>query len=120
MRRFILTAAAITLCFSPLATAQTPPEVLAAYKEYNVLLKGDDKAATAKAALKAWELAEEKMGDSKTTGNLAINYANAVPESRKFNKSLVQAYKRAIELSHFQPEETRAQYTADIYYKYAL
>lgn len=119
MREFLIAVAAMTLAFTPLAYAQTDPDVLKAYKEYSGLLKGEDKAATAKAALKAWELAEEKMGDSKTTGNLAINYGDAASLLRKGHKKAGQAYERAIELSHLQPDDEQAIHVVELYYKLA-
>lgn len=60
------------------AQAKTPPEVLKSYKEYRTALQAGDEAAARSAAKKAWQLAEESVGESKLTGDLAYNYANNI------------------------------------------
>ena len=89
--------------------AKTPPEVLKPYKEYRAALKKGDKNKAFKAAKRAWELAEKTLGDHKTTGDLASNYAMVTPEVKDYSfkdyESRMKAHKRSIELSSYYGEE---------------
>lgn len=104
-------ATAMTLIFSfGTAFAQTPPDVLKPYKAYRVALEKDDNKAAKKHALKAWEKAEEILGDSRTTGDLALNYATIEPTLKEKNpyknyKTRVKAFKRAIKLASFYEDD---------------
>ena len=109
-----LTSAAIAvglMTFSavPEARAKTPPEVLTPYKAYRAALKADDKVKASKKAYEAWKKAEDLLGDSKTTGDLAFNFADVDLTYRtntmKLYKQRVQAFKRAIELSSYYGED---------------
>ncbi len=84
------------------AAAKTPPEVLKPYKAYRVALKADQKKEAADYAYEAWMAAEKVMGDSKTTGDLAANFAELSPayinEKRAWRK-VMKAHKRSIELA---------------------
>jgi len=62
--------------FPFLANANTPPEVLNAYKDYRAAVEAGDPADIRRTAKAAWQLAEASVGDSKLTGDLAFNYAN--------------------------------------------
>ena len=119
MHKFFLAASMLALFCVSFAQAKTPPEVLKAYKDYTKLLEGDNEQAIANSAYEAWQLAEEKMGDTKTTASLAINYTDAVSSSKGKHKKVGKAYKRAIELSRFWPEAEQTLHVADLYYKYA-
>ncbi len=79
------------------AHAKLPQEVLKPYKAYSAALKSGDKMAAAKHAQKAWEAAERLIGDSKTTGDLAQNYADIVKYESM--KKAGKAYLRAAELA---------------------
>jgi len=86
------------------AFSKTPPEVLKPYKDYRTALASGDKKLAGKHALKAWEASESALGDHKTTGDLAYNYAKIAPKGKlkdryKNYKLRVKAFKRAIELS---------------------
>ena len=89
------------ISFSSVVFAQTPPEVLKPYKQYNAaIVKGDYEKAS-KAAYSAWKTAERVLGSTKTTGDLALNYALLGPKivNSKEHKSLSEAFLRAIELA---------------------
>lgn len=81
------------------ANAQTPPEVLKSYRDYRTALEAKDLDAATSHALRAWETAETMLGDHKTTGDLAQNYADvAAAADKKFSK-VKDAYLRSIELA---------------------
>lgn len=94
------------LCFmmSVTAMAKTPPEVLKPYKAYKTALNDGDTKAARKHAYEAWKKAEKILGDSKTTGDLAQNYA-FIPinykTTKKSKKRIEKAFKRSIALAHF-------------------
>jgi len=95
----------LTLAISGIAHAKTPPEVLKPYKEYRAALKSGDKDKAFKSAKKAWETAEEMLGDHKTTGDLAANYADIAPSNENYSikdyRSRMKAHERSIALSQF-------------------
>ena len=104
MRLLVLLFTALIFTFSSNAFAKTPPEVLTPYKQYRQALKSKDyKTATAH-AYDAWQKAEEILGNHKTTGDLAQNYADVGILGDAKNKTLETALERAIELSLFYPE----------------
>lgn len=93
---------ALAICGA--ANAKTPPEVLKPYKEYRVALKAGETKEAQKFAYEAWQEAEDRIGDSKITGDLAYNYATIPIElfsKKKMKKRVEAAYSRSIELSHF-------------------
>jgi len=98
---------AFTMGPSVTAIAKTPPEVLTPYKAYRNALKADNKELAASLAYDAWQKAEEMMGDTQTTGDLASNFAGLAPmivhEKRSYKK-VVKAYERSIDLAKFYPE----------------
>jgi TonB family protein len=99
----------LALALSGVTQAKTPPEVLKPYKEYRAALKNGDKTKAFKAAKKAWESAEKILGDHKTTGDLANNYAMLTPEGKDYRfkdyESRMRAHKRSIALSSFHGDE---------------
>jgi len=120
MRRLIYSSLiAFSLSFSITASAQTPPDVMKAYKEYTVLFEKDDVEATKKKAFEAWQLAEEKMGDNQTTANLAVNYLDMAALSFKKNKDVDKGFDRVIDLAKLKPDDERALYVTELYYKHA-
>ncbi len=101
MKRTLL-AIGLTLALGMSVQAKIPSEVMEPYKAYRAALAGDKKNVT-KFAYEAWQKAEELMGDSKTTGDLASNFADLEPRSlnsKDASKKVAKAYKRSIELSH--------------------
>jgi len=120
MRRLIYSSLiAFSLSFSITASPQTPPDVMKAYKEYKVLFEKDDVEATKKKAFEAWQLAEEKMGDSQTTANLAVNYLDMAALSFKKNKDVDKGFDRVIDLAKLKSDDERALYVTELYYKHA-
>ena len=105
----LLLSIGLALILAGGAQAKTPPEVLKPYKEYRAALKKGDKNKAFKAAKRAWELAEKTLGDHKTTGDLANNYAMVTPEAKDYTfkdyESRMKAHKRSIELSRYYDEE---------------
>lgn len=99
---------AIAFALTSGAQAKTPTEVLEPYKAYRAELKAGDHKAAMKSAYEAWQKAEELMGDSKTTGDLAVNYADLATKLK--GKNVEDAYERSIELASLYTEaavETR-------------
>ena len=111
----------VALTLSGIAHAKTPPEVLKPYKEYRAALKSGDKDKAFKAAKKAWETSEKLLGNHKTTGDLASNFALTTPEginySLKDYESRMKAHKRAIVLSKFYDEADVANIELDRHLK---
>ena len=109
----------VALTLSGIAHAKTPPEVLKPYKEYRAALKSGDKDKAFKSAKKAWETAEEMLGDHKTTGDLASNFAVTTPKntlnySIKDYRSRMKAHERAIELTKFYDDEDVGDMTLEL------
>jgi len=69
------------------------------YKEYRQSLKDGNFKLASEHAFKAWQTAEELMGDDPTTGSLAQNYADLGFSAELKYKPVKQAYLRSIELS---------------------
>jgi len=97
-----------SLCTTPLALAQIPDHVLKPYKTYKTALEAGDQKKAGRAAFSAWKRAEKTMGDSKTTGDLALNYAVLNPKIMRFGafKTRSKAYLRAIELGGLHRDDT--------------
>lgn len=68
----------LLLCAPAFAQAKTPPDVLKAYKEFRTAVSAGDEAAARRASKTAWQLAEDSVGDSKFTGDLAFNFATLI------------------------------------------
>ncbi len=97
----------LTLLFAGQAFSQVPPEVLEPYKKYQAASKQNDHELASEHALDAWKQAEKRLGDHKTTGDLAFIFAS-IPTRMfigRISKDKVKAYKRAIELSTFYPTD---------------
>lgn len=98
----------LAFCLGLSAEATTPKEVLEPYKAYRTALKAENRKDAADYAYKAWKLAEDLMGDSKTTGDLAANFAELRPKyinDKQAWKLVMKAHKRAIDLSSLHEVE---------------
>lgn len=91
------------------ATAQIPPEVLEPYKAYNSAVQARDLENAEMHALKAWEAAEEHLGDHKSTGDLAYNYGNIASRNDTRSGNVSDAFERSIELTSFYGDEAASQ-----------
>ena len=100
MRIFISIFMAVFLSVT-VAAAKTPPEVLTPYKSYRTALDDKDFDKASKYAYTAWQAAEEHLGDHKTTGDLAQNYADVANLTDAKTKTIEEALLRAIALSSF-------------------
>jgi len=110
MKRIFITIG-LALMLGASAQAQTPKEVLTSYKAYRTALKEKNRRLATEKAYEAWQLAEDLMGDSPTTGDLAANFAELQPRymGRKESwKRVVNAHKRAIDLAALAPEEAQS------------
>ena len=89
------------------AHAKTPAEVLKPYKEYRAALKAKNVSEALKYSYEAWQKAEELIGDSKITGDLAQNYGlvKNTTNNKKVRKQQETALKRAWELGTKYAEE---------------
>jgi len=97
----------LAIAFTGIAHAKTPPEVLKPYKDYRAALEsGDDKSAS-KYAYEAWQKAETLIGDSKITGDLALNFAKIKSENKKIRK---KAFQRSMELVSYYNEDVETIY----------
>ena len=108
---------AATLLLPAAASAQSaPPEVMEHYRVYAAELKkaDPDNRLMSEAAYDAWQEAESRLGDSKLTGDLAINFAETEAYTvRGEAVDIDDAYERAVELASFYPEEERASVAAN-------
>jgi len=107
-RIFIVICLALMLGAS--AQAKTPKEVLTEYKAYLTAVENKDKSLAVEKAYEAWQLAEKLMGDTKTTGDLAANFADLRPKvmnGKLAEKRIVKAYQRSIDLAVLQTEDAR-------------
>lgn len=95
----ILLPVILALFLGVSVSAQTPPEVLQPYKAYKEARESENYKKAGNYAYEAWQKAEELLGGSKTTGNLAYNYADLAFEAKLKNKWVIQAFVRSIELS---------------------
>ncbi len=113
--KIIASALALTLTFGTMSDAcangakKTPPEVLQPYKAYRAAVKSGDNAAAMKHAKTAWQEAEARMGDSKTTGDLASNYGRLETGGEPADGQ-IDAMKRAMELSVHHGEDYPLMY----------
>ena len=103
--------ASLALCIGLIipitAIAKTPPEVLKPYKAYHAALEAEDREGAATAAYDAWQVAEDMMGDTKTTGDLASNFADLSPRMfREYQgyRKVEKAYERSVDLARFYSE----------------
>jgi len=107
MKRTFL-ALSLALMLGTSVHAKTPKEVLEPYKAYRVALEADNEVLAAEKAHEAWQIAEKLMGDSKTTGDLASNYADlntSELNGKRAYKEIAKAYERSIELGILTPED---------------
>ncbi len=107
----LLLSLGLALMISGAAQAKIPPEVMEPYKAYQAAVKNKDLKAARKNALAAWQAGETHLGDSKTTGDLAQNYALLDEKDDKSFKKKKAAHLRSIELStyHDNPVMTRLE-----------
>lgn len=110
MKKLILSIG-LALALSGFAHAKTPPEVLEPYKAYRAAVDAGDAELARKHAYAAWQKAEELMGDTKTTGDLAINFANiAADKSKSSRKNRERAFERSLELVSFYGDDAASSY----------
>jgi len=107
MKRTFL-AISLALMLGASVQAKTPKEVLEPYKAYLAALESKDKTLAGEKAFEAWQRAEKLMGDTKTTGDLAANFAEQNPRyinERTVKKRVVQAHKRSIDLASLYTQD---------------
>jgi len=101
----------LALALSGFAQAKTPPEVLKPYKEYRVALKAGSAELASQHAYTAWQTAEKMLGDTKITGDLALNFATiSTGESKTSYKKREKGYKRALELASYHEDDVASLY----------
>lgn len=102
----------LVFALSGFAQAKTPPEVLKPYKEYRAALKAGDAKLAGQYAYKAWQTAEELIGDSKITADLALNFAMVKSENdnKSAKKNRKRAFERALELTAFSGDDAGLAY----------
>lgn len=98
MKKLLLSAILAVSLFG-LSNAKTPPEVLTPYKAYKSAVKSKNYKKAADEAFKAWQKAEELLGDDATTSSLAQNYANLGLKADLKYKPVRDAFFRSIELT---------------------
>jgi len=110
MRRTFL-AIGLALMLGASVQAKTPKEVLEPYKAYRTALENNDDTLAAQKAFEAWELAEELMGETKTTGDLAANFAELQPtymNNKLAWERVVKAHKRSVDMAPLYTEDAKA------------
>lgn len=103
-----LFAIGLALVVGGMAHAKTPKEVIEPYKAYRAAQADKNNDLAAEKAYEAWQLAEKLMGDTKTTGDLAFNFAETNPrflDDKSTWKKIIKAHKRAIDLSSLYDED---------------
>lgn len=108
MRNIIVQAALSSILvvgFSAFASAKLPEDVQNAYQTYEVAMSSQNFEQAEQTAYMAWMAAEETLGDSKITGDLAQNYADILAFNKGSFSKAKKAYRRAIELASFYPKE---------------
>jgi len=97
----------VGICFAGVgvANANLPKDISEAYQTYEIALDARRFEEAEAAAYDAWQNAEIELGDTKVTGDLAQNYADILAFNQKSFSKTKKAYRRAIELSKFYPEE---------------
>jgi len=108
MKRMLL-AIGLALALGASVQAKTPKEVVEPYKAYRAALAAKDSKAALKHSKAAWDAAEKHLGDHKTTGDLAQNYAD-IKNGDGVPKSQIKAMERALELASFYGDEANAMY----------
>ena len=109
----LLLTAVLSASVSWSSSAKLPEDVKSYYSAYQAALEKNDFSEADSAAYDAWQAAEKSLGDHKTTGDLAMNYA--LMTDRMISKTAYdkkeKAFKRAIELAsaYDNPEETEIQ-----------
>ena len=111
LKRFksVILACSFTLgiaVFSTPAFAKLPDAVLEPYRAYNAAVESGDMKTASAQAQKAWEQAEELLGDHKTTGDLAQLFAD-IKDQSTFKKR-AKAYQRAVALASFHGDDAQA------------
>ena len=109
MFRTALLAAALLWPTHALAQS-VPPEVMEHYRTYAAEMKKaePDTRVKSEAAYDAWQEAEDRLGDSKLTGDLAINFAETrFGHVRDETVDPTDAYARAAELADHYPASER-------------
>ena len=97
-RTFVKSALSILIAvgLSNIAIAETPPEVAESYEAYKSAVLSLNQEKAEQSALAAWEASEETLGATRTTGDLAQNYADiAVVTKSNYNK-IRNAYKLSL------------------------
>jgi len=106
MKRTFL-AIGLALVLGTSTFAKTPKEVIEPYKAYRAALAEKDNKRAVDNAYQAWQKAEELMGDTKTTGDLASNFADLEPwrlGDKSATREVIKAYRRSIDLSKFHDD----------------
>lgn len=123
MRKIVIFIISLLLMMSAFETVQgqIPDEVLKSYKTYNKALKQNDYEAANKAAYQAWKTSERLLGDNKTTGDLALNFAILYPKfvTNKEHKIRSKAYLRSIELGRYHGKSS-ADVTLERHLEYLI
>ncbi len=105
--RFIFLLCFLILTYvSPgrLASAQTPPDVLTAYKAYNKALTSKDYNSALTHAKIAWQKSETALGDNVLTGDLAYNYGYLSGRLSKHQESIAP-FMRSADLAHLSQQD---------------
>ncbi|WP_298917521.1 energy transducer TonB [uncultured Algimonas sp.] len=90
-------AFALALCLASPSAAQLPDSVKTSYDAYVAAMKSGDADAVKTSARAAWQAAESTLGDHKSTGDLAFNYAAA--QGKPIEKDQIEAVERSMELT---------------------
>lgn len=99
-----LMGCALALAFTASASAKIPAEVLTPYKAYRIAVEANDMKTAVKQARMAWDAAEDSLGDHKTTGDLAQNFADVSAQMGSKSRDVKKAYIRSIELASLYPD----------------
>lgn len=114
------------ICFSlyllsigtPTYADKLPDEIMEPYRSYRAALKNGNEEQAIQYAKMAWLAAEKYLGDHKTTGDLASNYA--LTDKKTWDREREKAFKRAVELSKLSENPGRRIIERQIQYVEAI
>lgn len=108
MRYIIIILSIFLLDFgTPAFADKLPDAVMEPYKKYRAAFAERDYDTAQKHAKAAWDAAEDKLGDHKTTGDLAYNYTQLF-DVLEYNPELRKAYERSVTLSSLHESQAES------------
>lgn len=103
---------------TPAYADKLPDEVMEPYKSYRIALKDGNEELAIQYAKMAWVAAEKHLGDHKTTGDLASNYA--LTDKETWDSDRERAFTRGVKLGVLSDNPGRRTIERQIQYVEAI